>query len=501
MLQPLLSVRNVSKAFARNPVLRDVSLDIAPGEVLALIGENGAGKSTLVNIVSGTLQPDGGTLSWQGQPVVLRNTQAALERGIVHIRQELSIIRALSVMENLFLGDYLAGRLGWIDKRAMATRARALLDRVGARDVDPRRRAGTLRVAEQQMVEIAKALARNVRLLILDEPTASLTPHEAEALFAVIRDLKAQGVAVVFISHRLEEVFGICDRIAVLRDGSPVADYAVAATDRERVIRDMTGRAFGIAALDRHEADRSAPPLLAVRGLADGARIGPLSFELRAGQILGVFGLVGAGRTELIELVAGARRAVAGEARCLGRDGLPASPAQAWARGIAHLPEGRKTQGIFPSRSALENISLAARQRAPLVVAARGERARGAGLKDDLGIVAATLDLPIRLLSGGNQQKALFARCLAAGPKILLLDEPTHGVDLRTKADIYRIIQKLAREGMAVIFTSSELPEIRALATDIMVLARGRATYLQPNCGEAEDVILAHAFAEDQPDA
>jgi ribose transport system ATP-binding protein len=492
---PLLSARGVSKSFDRNRVLHEADLDVAAGEIVALIGENGAGKSTFVNILSGSLAPDGGRIGWMGRDAVFRDAQAALAAGIVHIHQELSIIGALTVMENLFVGDYLAGRSGFIDRRRLAARARALLDRVGAGHIDPRREAGTLRPAEQQIVEIAKALSRDLRLLILDEPTASLTPHEAEALFALVRDLRAQGVAVIFISHRLEEVMAIADRVVVLRDGRVVANLPRAEASRERMIRDMTGRLLAVADVAAHVHDGEGRVLLEVAGLTDGRRVGPVDLTLRAGEILGVFGLVGAGRTELLELLTGARRRTAGRMRCLDADYRPRGTADAWARGIAYLPEGRKRNGIFPSRSVLENMVLAARQRGGFAIPRAEERRTGARFREALGIVAHRIDGPIRRLSGGNQQKALLARCLAAGPRILLLDEPTHGVDVRTKADLYRIVQDLAGQGLGVVFVSSELPEIKALASRIMVLAGGRVAFLGENRDLSEDEILSRAFS------
>jgi ABC-type sugar transport system ATPase subunit len=261
------------------------------------------------------------------------------------------------------------------------------------------------------------------------------------------------------------------------------------------MIRDMTGRLMAVTDIAAHIHDGGGPALLEIHGLTDGRRVGPVDFTLRAGEILGIFGLVGAGRTELLDLVTGARRSAAGRMTCLGADYRPRGTADAWARGIAYLPEGRKRNGIFPSRSVAENILLAVRQRASFTVAAAAERRTVTRFRDALGIVAHRIDGPIRRLSGGNQQKALFARCLAADPKILLLDEPTHGVDVRTKADIYRIVQDLARQGLGVVFVSSELPEIKALASRIMVLAGGRVAFLGENRDLSEDEILSRAFS------
>jgi ABC-type sugar transport system ATPase subunit len=493
MNSPLLSVQRVAKSFDRNRVLNDVSLEVGRGEVVALLGENGAGKSTLVNIISGNLQRESGVICWNGQEVVFRDTAEAITAGIIHIHQELSIISSLSVMENLFIGTYEAGRFGVIDRKALRTKSAALLVEVGAGHIDPRREAGRLSTAEQQMVEIAKALARDAKLLVLDEPTAALTPHEAEALFRVVRMLQARGVGVIFISHRLEEVFAIADRIVVLRDGTVVSDLPVKEASRERVIADMTGRIFQGFSRD-HEAAHG-DVVLAVEDLADGRHVGPVSFTLKRGEILGVFGLVGSGRTELIELIAGVRKPASGTVRREGKVALPADAGAAWASGIAILPEGRKVNGIMPDLSVEENLTVALRQSGPEVLQRSAERSVAGTYKEKLGIVAADLRQPIRSLSGGNQQKVLLARCLAAKPSILLLDEPTHGVDVRTKSDIYRTIQVLAAEGTAVIFVSSELPEVLALASTVLVLSKGRPTLYRSNQGLAEEEVLSAAFA------
>ncbi|HEX2526063.1 MAG TPA: sugar ABC transporter ATP-binding protein [Geminicoccus sp.] len=343
MTPPLLSVQGVAKSFDRNRVLNDVNLEVGRGEVVALLGENGAGKSTLVNIVSGALQRDSGVVRWNGQEVVFRDTAEAIAAGIIHIHQELSIISSLSVMENLFIGTYEAGRFGVIDRKALRTKSAALLAEVGAGHIDPRMEAGRLSTAEQQMVEIAKALARDAKLLVLDEPTAALTPHEAEALFRVVRMLQERGVGVIFISHQLEEVFAIADRIVVLRDGTVVSDLPVKEASRERVIADMTGRIF--QGFSRNHEAAHGDVVLAVEDLADGRHVGPVGFTLRRGEILGVFGLVGSGRTELIELIAGVRKPASGTVRREGKVALPADARAAWASGIAILPEGRRPTG------------------------------------------------------------------------------------------------------------------------------------------------------------
>lgn len=495
MTDCLLSARGIAKSFDQNRVLHGVDFDISAGEVVALLGENGAGKSTFVNILSGALPRDGGTIRWTGEETVFRDTRSALDAGIIHIHQELSLISSLSVMENLFIGDYMTGRSGVIDRRALAAKARELLARVGAGHIDPRVEAGSLSTAEQQIVEIAKALARNARLLILDEPTASLTPHEAEALFAIVRDLRANGVAIIFISHRFDEVFAISDRVVVLRDGRVVGDRPVGETTRAGIIADMTGRAFTFDALDRPDIAADAPIRLKAEAIADKECVGPVSFALRRGEILGIFGLVGAGRTELLELLCGIRPLAGGT--ITRPDGIvPGNSTEAWRSGLALLPEGRKTNGILPSLSLAENVAVARRQKGGGVLDLGAEKSLFAKFRDSLGIVSSGPDQPIRRLSGGNQQKVIFARCLASEPDILFLDEPTHGVDVRTKADIYKQVQDLAKKGMSVVFVSSELPEVLALASTVMVLSRGRQTLLATNQGLTENDVLTAAFAQ-----
>ncbi|ODT18701.1 MAG: hypothetical protein ABS35_23170 [Kaistia sp. SCN 65-12] len=495
MTDCLLSARGIAKSFDQNRVLHGVDFDISAGQVVALLGENGAGKSTFVNILSGALPRDGGTIRWGGAETVFRDTRAALDAGIIHIHQELSLISSLSVMENLFIGDYMTGASGLIDRKALAAKARELLARVGAAHIDPRVEAGSLSTAEQQIVEIAKALARNARLLILDEPTASLTPHEAEALFAIVRDLRAHGVAIIFISHRFDEVFAISDRVVVLRDGRVVGDRPVAETTRAGIIADMTGRAFTFDALDKPVIAEDAPIRLKADAIADKGRVGPVSFALRQGEILGIFGLVGAGRTELLELLCGIRPLAGGT---ISRPGavVPGNSTEAWRSGLALLPEGRKTNGILPSLSLAENVAVAKRQKSGGILDLAGEKSLFARFRASLGIVCSGPEQPIRRLSGGNQQKVIFARCLASEPDILFLDEPTHGVDVRTKADIYKQIQDLAKKGMSVVFVSSELPEVLALASTVMVLSRGRQTMLAANRDLTENDVLTAAFAQ-----
>jgi ribose transport system ATP-binding protein len=494
---PLLSIREVSKSFSGVQVLHDVNLDLFPGEVMALLGENGAGKSTLMNIVSGGLSPDRGSLVWEGNSISLPNTAAALRLGISHIYQELSAVGALSVMENLYLDDYRSNRWGVIDRRKMTRDARSLLADLGAAHIHPETEIARLGIADQQMVEIAKAVSRNARLVIMDEPTSSLTVHEVATLFAIIREMRSKRVSIVFISHRLEEAMSVANRAVVLRDGRVVSDRPMRELRRETLLADMAGRAFSFSGRKPRMPAPDAPILLSVHGIESDPGFGPFTFDLRQGGVLGVFGLVSSGRTELLQMLCGLRHPIRGSITLFdGRSG-PRSLAEAWRRGLAYLPEDRKQNGIFPQLSVAENIILSRRNARRVSLAfTRGETETIQSLYQQLGIRAAGCDQEIRYLSGGNQQKTILGRCLAVSPRVLLLDEPTHGVDVRTKSQLYDTIDNLAQEGIGLVVVSSEIPEILALASSIMVLAHGHQTLLVQNDGLSDRTLLEAAFQE-----
>lgn len=497
MPPPLLSLRNISKSFSGVRVLHNVNLDLCSGQVVALLGENGAGKSTLMNIASGGLSPDEGALIWEGGTVSFPNTAAALHLGISHIYQELSAIGALSVMENLYLNEYRSSGWGIINRRKMATDAKRLLASLGAAHIEPEIEIARLGIADQQMVEIAKAVSRNARLVIMDEPTSSLTVHEVATLMRIIREMRSNGVSVVFISHRLEEALGVADRAVVLRDGSVVSDRPIRETQRSTLLADMAGRAFSFSERKPVMPGPDAQVLVSVGEVENGPGLGPFTFDLRAGEILGVFGLVSSGRTELMQILCGLRLPTKGTIKFFDGSPGPKSPAEAWRRGLAYLPEGRKENGIFPQLPVAENLILSRRNaRRAVLAGTKSERLSASQAYRQLGIRAAGIDQEIRYLSGGNQQKAILARCLGVSPRVLLLDEPTHGVDVRTKAQLYETIGNLAAQGIGLVVVSSEIPEILLIASTVLVLARGSQVLLIPNEGLSDRMLLEAAFQE-----
>jgi ribose transport system ATP-binding protein len=493
-MSALVAARNIRKAFDRIPVLHGIDLDLMPGEIIGLLGENGAGKSTLMNILAGELSADSGELAFDDAAIRLDGTRDR-HLGIRFIHQELSIVPSLSVAENIFLGDYCAGPSGFIDRKAMRTRAAALLARVGASHIDPRISAGRLRAGEQQLVEVAKALAGEIRLLIMDEPTSSLTDHEAQALFGQMRSLAAAGVAVIFITHRIEEALSICNRILVLRDGRVVSDRPANAVDRATIIRDMVGREATFAY--RGSGVIESEIALSVDGITDGKMLQPISFDLRKGEVLGLFGLVGSGRTELLELIYGARPASSGTMQRNGQSHHPLGPSQAVASGIFMVPEGRKTRGILPRHSVGRNVSIGSLRRLSpfgLVNRAR-ERTEVLRQTERLRVRMTSPSQRITTLSGGNQQKALLGRALMLGPGVLLLDEPTQGVDVGAKSEIYDIIHDMTSHGLGLLAASSEIPEILAIADRCAVLSRGRLAGILSREEMNEAAILTLAFA------
>jgi len=505
---PLLAADNIQKSFPGVQVLGGVSFDVRAGEVHAFVGENGAGKSTLMNILAGVHQPDAGTISFNGRgAVMLADEHAAQQLGIAIVFQERSLFPTLSVAENIFAARQPAGRFGRIDRARMFAEARALLDRLGLGAVSPATPLSELSPAGQQMVEIAKALSLDAKLMIFDEPTAALTPAETSALFRVILGLRADGVGVIYISHRLEEIFCIADRVTVLRDGKLQGTLSVAATGTDDLVRRMVGREV---ALHQRRVDRVAdanPALLEVRGLSDAGALHharpflrDISFSVRAGEILVCAGLAGAGRTELALSLFGLRPRAAGEILIDGRPVRINSPADAIRAGLGYASEDRKELGLFLDRTIAENIAVAKLDQfgSWWLDDRRGERvAEEFRLK--LRIVCRGPRQTVQTLSGGNQQKVALAKWLLADPRVLIVDEPTRGIDVGAKAEVHQLLFDLARQGKAVIVISSDFPEALALADRIIVMREGRVSGELDGPGATEERIMRLASVGAEP--
>ncbi len=491
----VLEAREVSMQYPGTLALDRVTFALRRGTVSALIGENGAGKSTLVKILAGIARPTGGTLVLDGEEIALRSVREADARGIGIIHQELNLCPNLSVAENIFLGRELAGR-GVLDARRQRERARELLARL-EHPIDPAAVVGELPLGQQQIVEIAKALARDVRVLMMDEPTSALSAAEIAVLFRIIRELKARGVAIVYISHRLEELLGIADSVSVLRDGRMVAEAAAGEVDTRWIVERMTGRAAGPGeALERGAPGRELLRVekVSLRAESGRALLREVSLRLRAGEVVGIYGLMGAGRTELLECLMGLHPGMAGSVFLDSKDLSGIETPQRIARGLAMAPEDRQAAGLVQSLSVLANMTVASLERytkAGWLSPAR-EEAAGARAAADLRIKAPGLRHSIEALSGGNQQKVVIARCLLTEPRVLLLDEPTRGVDVGAKREIHGIVRKLAAAGMGIVLATSELEEVRAAADRVVVMSRGRVT-AELAAEEAADDALARA--------
>jgi ABC-type sugar transport system ATPase subunit len=494
---PILEAESIDKRFPGVHALDDVSLSIAAGEVHAVVGENGAGKSTLMKILSGAQRPDRGTIRVDGQAVTIESPRAAQELGIITIYQELSLVDTLSVGENIFLGD-LPTRPGasWqVDWPTVWRRSTELLDRVGAR-VRPQTPVRNLSVAQKQMVEIARALARNVRVLILDEPTSSLTERETEKLFEIITQLQSRGVGIIYISHRLGEVFQIAQRVTVLRDGKVVGSLPVRDASEDMLVRMMVGRDLSRLFTEARLSD--APVRLEVRGLSRRGVLHDVSFSVRGGEVVGLAGLVGAGRTELARCLFGADAINSGEIVLDGSVVNIRTPGDAVDLGIALVPEDRKLQALILGMGVRENLSLPMLDRlgSPFVPSRSRERALVTEYIKSLRIRTPHMEQRVSALSGGNQQKVVIARWLATKPKVLILDEPTRGIDVGAKAEVHALIARLAEQGVAILMISSELPEILGMSHRILVMRGGRIVADIPRQHASEELIMAAATGQ-----
>jgi L-arabinose transport system ATP-binding protein len=493
---PLLDLRAVSKRFGVVQALSDVSLSIRAGEILALVGENGAGKSTLTRLIEGVHQPDTGEVVIDGAPVRLRAPSEAHAAGIRVIHQEPDIFPDLSVAENLFVGDLRRVAGVFLDRAGLAYRTRALLARFGLEhDLSPWTRAGELGPAHRQLLEIMRALRAGVRLLALDEPTSSLTEEETRRMFGVVRQLRGDGVALIYISHRMPEIRALADRVAVLRDGRLVADAPVANLSEADVVRLMVGRP--LSTLFEQRAPAAGPVVLEARGLTT-ARIRDVSLSIRAGEVVGLGGLIGAGRSEVALAIFGQDRLLAGDVLVGGKKLRLRSPADAIAAGIGLAPEDRKGQALLLLRSVADNITLCVADRiARLGFCSRSAEQRIAGEQAArMRIKSPSLDQLVSKLSGGNQQKVVLGRWLARAPRVLILDEPTRGIDVGAKAEIYQLIAQLAGEGIAILVISSELPELIGLSDRILVMAGGGVAGEVARADATEQRILHLAMRE-----
>ena len=493
--QPILRMRRIVKEFPGVQALAGVDLEVLPGEVHALVGENGAGKSTLIRILGGVHQPDGGEIILGGQPVAIPTPRRARELGIAVIHQELNQVGPLSVAENLVLGNEPRRWCWFMDWDALHARAATLMAELGA-SIDPRARVDRLSVAERQTVEIARALSLTADILVMDEPTAALTLEEAERLFAIIADLRARGVAVIYISHRLDEIFRIADRVTVLRDGHYIGTYPAGAIDMDGVIQLIVGRK--LTEKFPKEPVAPGPPRLEARGLSVAGVFRDVSFTVRAGEILGIAGLVGSGKIEVAHALFGMLPLDGGEVLVDGRPAAIRSPADAIALGIDLVPEDRKTLGLVLGMSIRDNISLPSVERLSAAGFVRQDEERR--VVDQairrLDIRGRSRNQAVRHLSGGNQQKVVVAKWLQAGAKVLLLCEPTRGIDVGAKVEMYRLMVELARAGVAIVMISSELPEVLGMSDRVLVMHEGRIT-AQFERGEAtQERIMARASGQ-----
>jgi ribose transport system ATP-binding protein len=469
---PRLSVRDISKSFSGNQVLSGIDLDIYPGELVALLGENGAGKSTFSSIIAGLIQPDAGTMQWEGRPYAPTRPGDGIDAGVVLIHQEMRLLPDLTIAENVFVGR-LPTRGAVIDRETMNRRAAEQLHRLGL-DIKPTTLVRTLRVAAQQQVEIAKALTLNAKLLILDEPTAALGGEETERLFAQIDQLRKQGVSFIYISHRLEEIARIADRVAVLRDGTLVATHNTAQVPVDTLLENMVGRNVG--RLFPKIEKPAEKEVLRVDGLTSpNGSFQDVSFTVNAGEVFGIAGIVGAGRTELVRAITGADPISSGSITIDGREVRIKTPSDAIDAGLVLVPEDRKAQGVVLAHTIASNLALGNFDRLARngVIFPRNVQTFAVDAIKRLGVKGKANQL-VRYLSGGNQQKVVIARWISRSPKVFILDEPTRGIDMGARAAIYETITSLARSGMAVIVVSSDLEEVMGLSHRVLVLARGR---------------------------
>ncbi|MGV2903590.1 sugar ABC transporter ATP-binding protein [Microbacterium sp. AGC62] len=492
--EPVLRVAGIRKSFFGVEVLKGIDFDVRPGEVHGLVGENGAGKSTLMKIIAGVQPADDGTIAYRGEEVHHAHPRQAMDAGIVTVFQEFTLLPERTVAQNVYLGRE-PRRRGFVDQRAMNTRTADLLTDLGVSFIEPTARVGSLTVAEQQIVEIVKALSFDARVISMDEPTAALSDREVELLYAIIRRLTSRGVAVIYVSHRLKEIFDLCDRITILKDGALVSTDETAALTTDELVRRMVGRSIQSYFPDAVEGTTVGKARLELDGCGN-AYVDGVSLTLRAGEIVGIAGLQGSGRTELVEGVFGIQAFTRGSMRI---DGAPVriGTARAAVRaGLALVSEDRKAQGLALGQSVLDNALLVVRS----VFAGRtaASRREVPGILSSLEVSSRGLDQEVRFLSGGNQQKVVLAKWLLTQPQIVLFDEPTRGIDVGAKYAVYELMRELAAQGKAVLMVSSELPEVIGMSDRILVMNDGELVAELP-AGSAEHEILGAATGAAHP--
>ena len=487
--EQILLMEGISKSFGGVHALENVDFDLNFGEVHALVGENGAGKSTLIKILGGIIPRNAGRIVFDGQEVQYHRPIDALEAGITIIHQELSLMPQLNVTENMYMGR-MKSRMGVLNWRELKRQTLQSLSLINL-DVDPNAIVRDLTISQRQMIEIARALAVNAKLIVMDEPNSSLSESESEVLFEVIENLRERGIAIIYVSHKIEEVLRISDRISVLRDGQYVGTIARDEADEQKVINMMVGRELDRTVISIYE--NVGETLLEVRNLS-GRGFNNVSFDVRKGEVVAFSGLVGAGRSEVNRAVFGADKFEEGEVIFDGRAVHFKSPGQAIKIGIAMVPEDRKVLSLFMNMKILKNISIAELPHmTTAVISERKERNLVKEYVDKLDIRLSSIDDPVSSLSGGNQQKTVLGRWLATDPKLLILDEPTHGVDIGAKSEIYELMRRLADEGMGIILISSELPEVLALANRIVIMHEGRVTGIMDRDDATEESVMAYA--------
>ncbi len=498
----MIVARNISKKFSGVTALANINLELHPGVVNAIIGENGAGKSTLMKIFSGVHTQYEGEILFNGKPVKFSNSREAEEAGIAIIHQELNLVPYLSIAENIFLGREITNTIGLLDKKQMNEKTTALLGRLNFKEA-PDTKIAALKVGQQQLVEIARALYSNASVIIMDEPTSAISDKEVDNLFSIIRQLKSEGKTVVYISHKLKELFTIADRYIVLRDGATIDAGSVQSVSQDELIQKMTGRKLTLEKSERVLTE--AAKLLSVKNINLRHPLIParkivsnISFDLHEGEILGLYGLMGAGRTELMETIFGLHpKTASGEVIVNGRLTIIKSPANAIRAGIALVPEDRKLQGLILDQTIDSNISITVLKKIQqwgIVLSAQKEKELSNNYIARLAIKTASGKTKVKNLSGGNQQKIVLAKWLATHPRIFLMDEPTRGIDINAKTEIYRLMRSLAAEGMGIIMVSSELPEILSVSDRILVMCEGELTASIPVAKASEEIILKYAI-------